>query len=490
MNLGNIEIDLNDILGESIAILGIKGSGKTNTSAVLAEEILPHVPMTIIDPEGEYYGLKERYPLLIAGSGKQAELQVGVANAAALADFAYRNRLSIILDLSNFRKAERHDFLTEYLGALWTVASDLRQPHFLLLEEARQFIPQTDRSELRDLLTDYALMGRKRGVGLIIVNQRSSNIAKDVLTQAGILLLHRVAHSADMTIYKDLIPGMTGKEVEASVRGLTTGTALFVRGDGVQVAHIRQRHTTHGGSTPGIGAAPQYRALDAKLLASLRETFVTPAEAQKPTRSAAQLPPDKAAQLEARCTLVEGEIKILTKTLARLERELAEMKAMMPSKMTPEELAKVKQPQIVPLTQKPAPAPAKSDGMPKSTSAPVDLGAAQRVAKRESIQVNRQRAALERAAEFVAGLPMQQRYLLYMLMGQPSQWFAARVAAQKLGYNEDRFIKNPPVKLVDMGLLERNGSTYRIASTLRNKYPDLEQVEITEKLRAACAVRV
>jgi DNA helicase HerA-like ATPase len=223
MNIGSLEFNLNDILGESITVLGIKGSGKTNTAAVLAEEILPHVPMTIIDPEGEYYGLKERYPLLIAGSGKQVEFQVAVERAAALATFAYQNRLSIILDLSNFRKGERHDFLTAYLGALWTVASELRQPHFLLLEEARQFIPQQDRSELRDLLTDYALMGRKRGIGLIIVNQRSSNIAKDVLTQAGILLLHRVAHAADMTIYKDLIPGMSGKEVEASVRSLTIG---------------------------------------------------------------------------------------------------------------------------------------------------------------------------------------------------------------------------------------------------------------------------
>ena len=35
-----LKIGVDELLGESVAVLGIKGSGKSNTAAVLAEELL------------------------------------------------------------------------------------------------------------------------------------------------------------------------------------------------------------------------------------------------------------------------------------------------------------------------------------------------------------------------------------------------------------------------------------------------------------------
>ena len=46
-----------------------------------------------------------------------------------------------------------------------------------------------------------ATEGRKRGLGIVMVGQRSARIDKDVLSQAGILMLHRVRHPADMGVY-------------------------------------------------------------------------------------------------------------------------------------------------------------------------------------------------------------------------------------------------------------------------------------------------
>jgi len=57
-----LNLQTQDLIGRCVAVLGISGSGKTNTAAVLVEELLSSgVPMTIVDIEGEYWGLKEKY---------------------------------------------------------------------------------------------------------------------------------------------------------------------------------------------------------------------------------------------------------------------------------------------------------------------------------------------------------------------------------------------------------------------------------------------
>ena len=51
-----VSLSIGDVIGESVAVLGIKGSGKTNSAAVWIEEILSAaLPLTVVDIEGEYW---------------------------------------------------------------------------------------------------------------------------------------------------------------------------------------------------------------------------------------------------------------------------------------------------------------------------------------------------------------------------------------------------------------------------------------------------
>ena len=51
-----------DMIGKSIALLGIPDSGKSNTAAVLMEELLSAgIPICVVDPAGEYHTLKDKY---------------------------------------------------------------------------------------------------------------------------------------------------------------------------------------------------------------------------------------------------------------------------------------------------------------------------------------------------------------------------------------------------------------------------------------------
>jgi uncharacterized protein len=266
----SLNLQIEELIGQRIAVLGISGSGKTNTVAVLAEELLPHVPMTICDIEGEYYGLKERFDLLVAGRSDQAEVPLFRENAASLAEVSIQRGISIILDLSEIELEEMQEILLTYFERLWQLASSLKSPYEIVIEEAHEYIPQGTRTPLKSLLTRFALRGRKRGIGVILASQRSSKVEKDLLTQANILLLHNVVHPIDLGVYKDLIP-LSAKEVEQQVRDLEPGSAFLIRGKQVNRLQIRKRSTFHAGATPTLGEhQPHLRMIDASLLEELR----------------------------------------------------------------------------------------------------------------------------------------------------------------------------------------------------------------------------
>ncbi len=266
-----LPLTVEEFIGQRIAILGISGSGKTNTVAVLAEELLSHLPLTIIDVEGEYYGLKTRYPLLVAGRSEHAEVPLMAENAAAIAELSLQHAISVILDLSEYDQEEMYAILLIYFEQLWKLATTLKSPYEIVIEEAHEFVPQGQRTPLKTLLTRFALRGRKRGVGVILASQRSAKVEKDLLTQANLLILHQVVHPTDLTVYKDLIP-LAAKDVEQQARELAPGEAFVVRRKQVDRVRMRLRHTFHAGATPTLGGAAQVqlKAVDIQLLEELQ----------------------------------------------------------------------------------------------------------------------------------------------------------------------------------------------------------------------------
>jgi len=275
LNVGTLPVALENLIGSRVAVLGISGSGKTNTAAVLIEELLNYgVPMTIVDIEGEYWGLRERYNILVAGVGKNVDLEVGFGQAEELAVYSVRQGLPIILDLSEFGQEEAENFLLAYFTALWETARQVRRPYQVIIEEAHEFVPQGTRSPLKSILTRMMLRGRKRGIGVILMSQRSAKLEKDLLTQAGLLFLHQVVHPVDLRVYHQLIP-LKPNDINNVVGGLNPGQVLVVQQHKPTLVNIRKRHTLHVGNTPGWDDTnlPDLRKIDSSLLQELREVL-------------------------------------------------------------------------------------------------------------------------------------------------------------------------------------------------------------------------
>lgn len=320
----NLDINLEDLIGQCIAILGIRGSGKSNTAGVIFEELLEHnYPLSIVDIEGEYFGLKEKYEVLVVGTGEGVEIEIDANCAAEIAQVSIEQNVPIVLDLSGFLSEERTELLKVYLSALWNLAGRLRKPYMLGIEEAHEFIPQGVKNELKEMIARIALRGRKRGLGGIFVSQRSAKVDKDVLSQAGMLLLHRVVHEVDMRVYSELLPWRKS-EVKEIINSLDTGDCMYVNGDSVLPIYVRERSTFHAGFTPSLEAvtAPELKSVSASIIDTIEAARI------------GKGPKSPAEKLEQRIGKLEGMIDAKDQRIAELEevaRTLGYIKLEIPS---------------------------------------------------------------------------------------------------------------------------------------------------------------
>lgn len=235
-----LHFDIDAIAGKSMALLGISGSGKTNTAFVLIEEMLANkVPMTIVDIEGEYWTLSKQFKnIQIVGRSEHCTEEIEVENAMEIARSSLLNGTPVILDLFDYSMPECHDILKVYLQTLWMYAAKVKRPYQIVLEEAHEWIPEMKQSEVKDIVIRIALRGRKRGLGTMVVSQRSAKVSKDVLSQIEFLFLHKVVHPIDMNVYKSLVP-MTPLTVERMVARLQKGQSIVICNHVPQVAQIR-----------------------------------------------------------------------------------------------------------------------------------------------------------------------------------------------------------------------------------------------------------
>ena len=325
LNISNdLALDLEQIIGQCIAILGIRGSGKSNTAGVIFEELLKHnYPLSIVDIDGEYFGLKERYEVLVVGQGKGVEIEVDVDCAEEIAQVSMEKNVPVVLDLSGFLSEERSEFLKAYLTALWNLAGKLRRPYIIGIEEAHEFIPQGIRTKLKELISRIALRGRKRGLGAIIISQRSAKVEKDVLSQAGMLFLHRVVHEADMRVYGELLPWRKS-EVKEIITALETGDCVYINGETILPIYVRERETFHAGFTPSLEVVvtPELRQVNQSIIEAIER-----AKVGKGKKS-------RIEELRGRLEQLEAVLAEKDKTIAELEeaaRTLGYIKVEIPS---------------------------------------------------------------------------------------------------------------------------------------------------------------
>lgn len=259
-----LELPLSFVVGTQ-AILGIKGSGKSHTASVQAEELLEAgQQIVVIDPTGAWWGLRSSkdgeaagYPVVVMG-GHRADLPLPSASGRSVAGAVFRTSTSVVLDLSTFNKTERAVFVGQFLDELYKLMDGSKVLH-LFADEAHGYAPQGARGEKTTsagAMETVVSQGRIKGIGVTMITQRPQKLNKDVLTQADTLCCHRLSHNLDIAAVRDWVECTGASNVEwAGVPSLPKGEAWFWQPESgiCKYVKIRDRRTFDSGKTPMPG---------------------------------------------------------------------------------------------------------------------------------------------------------------------------------------------------------------------------------------------
>lgn len=287
---------------QTFADLGIRGSGKTNTGVVLAEEMLKAgQQICALDPTDAWYGIRssrdgksEGFKVYVFG-GEHGDLPLtgAAGEGATMAEFLVESGASVVFSLRHLSISEQRRFATEFGERLYELKGKgaNRTPLHIFVDEADEFIPQRIPHGHERMFGAYDRLvrrGRSSGVGLTMISQRPQVLNKDTLSQCEILICHRLLHKLDRKAVREgWVEGHDinnkADEFMQSLASLDKGEAWFWSPSWLDVfkrIQVRWRDTFDSSFTPKAGERPKtvtrlaevdLDALKAKLSATIEK---------------------------------------------------------------------------------------------------------------------------------------------------------------------------------------------------------------------------
>lgn len=332
-----------ELVTETVAILGKRGSGKTTTARVLAEGLLAvDLPVTIFDPTGVWWGLRtsadgtaDGYPVVIFG-GDHGDVPLEETAGSVIAGVIVAHRLSAVLDLSQLSKTGSRRFVADCLETLYQRNSEPRQ---VMIDEADLFAPKyptRDTARVLGAMQDLFRRGRVKGLGATAISQRPASLHNDLLGMAEVLITMRMTGVRDVAAIDDWVrlhaDEDEARKLKASLPSLAVGTGwLWSPGwlETLQEVNVRRPTTFDSSATPRVGQQrPTVRRMAAVDLAALGGQIIASRDQAQENSPAAlrRTVADLRSQLAARPTaappqLVEVPV-VPTQAIAELEHLL------------------------------------------------------------------------------------------------------------------------------------------------------------------------
>lgn len=286
----DVVIDVDRLLVSRLLVQANSGGGKSFAIRRLLEQTFGRCQHIVIDPEGEFHTLREKYDYVLAGKGGEAAATVETAGLLAIR--LLELGVSAIVDISELGQ-DKAAFVAKFLDALVGAPRELWHPVLVVVDEAHKYCPEkgkarkkAERVSIEDSSAAViALMdsGRKRGFCGVLATQRISKLNKDATAECNNKLIGRSVELDAKRSAEEL--GLASREAMQRLRKLRAGE-FFVFGpalsDEVREMRVGPVETTH----PEAGkAAPPPTPPRAKIREVLGGLKDLPREAEEEART-------------------------------------------------------------------------------------------------------------------------------------------------------------------------------------------------------------
>lgn len=310
-----------DVVTQTVAYIGRKGSGKSYGAGKLVELIYDMgAPVVVVEGLGNWYGLRLAADGKSPGlsipvfGGEHGDVPLGADSGATVGRLLVEKQLSAVLDVSAFHKKERKRFVADFAEALFRSAKSVRRPMMIIFEEAQMFAPEQCRdadARMLGAVQDIVRLGRNYGLGSTLITQRPQSVSKEVLNQVECLFVGQLSGSHERKAIKNWIVATGADQAEGYLHelpSLATGTMYCWSPQWLRTfkkVRIEKKRTYDSTATPKLGRRQRKPAklapVDIKALGKEFEGAIERAKADDP--------------------------KLLRKRIAELEREAAKKPA-------------------------------------------------------------------------------------------------------------------------------------------------------------------
>lgn len=215
-----ISLDLPKLISGKLLIQANSGGGKSWLIRRIVEQAYGKVQIIILDPEGEFGTLREKFNFVLAG--KDGDTPAEPKSASMLAQRLLELKVSTIIDLYELHPQERKRFVKLFLDSMINAPKKLYHPTLVVLDEAHTFAPERGEAESLSAVVSMASLGRKREFSLILATQRISKLHKDAAAECNNKLIGRASLDIDRKRSADEI-GITNKNDILALRSLKPG---------------------------------------------------------------------------------------------------------------------------------------------------------------------------------------------------------------------------------------------------------------------------
>ena len=127
---------------------------------------------------------------------------------------------------------------------------------WVMIDEAHQFVPNGETTAATGPLLTLIKEGREPGISVLLITQRPNKLHEDALSQADIIISHRLTSKADIEALRSIMQTYMLEDIQDYLNDLpkTKGSAILLDDNSERIYQIqvRPRFSWHAGGSPII----------------------------------------------------------------------------------------------------------------------------------------------------------------------------------------------------------------------------------------------